>query len=217
MVGGTQRARWEDLCKPTGRYNRQPIGNSGTFRRPNEKMNVLSAKIFMPRVGFTFFQHLSPTFSLERLPDDSLALDMSILLLASLILVYLLQSMATSYNKSNKACPTSLDPTQALHVVFTPTSVAWPVAFVSHFRSARTSGRQLELSLSELFDNIFQGRIEMRNYHDLPDLFQGLRAYSWCMKFGLDGRWYFKTAKWLAAQHIFSTCSDVSLSQNYRL
>jgi len=180
-------------------------------------MSVKVYPTFMPQVALTFFQHVFPTTSLERLPVESLALDMSILLLASLILVYLLHPMAIFSNKSNKACPTSLDAIQALYDIFTPTSVAWPVAFVSHFRSARTSGRQLELSLSELFDNIFQGKIEMRDYHDLPDLFQGLRAYSWCIKIGLDGRWYFKTAKWLAAQHIFSTGSDVSLSQNYRL
>lgn len=179
--------------------------------------SVKGYTIFLPHVGSTFFQHLFSIFSLERLPVESLALDRSILFLACLILICLLQPMAIFSNKSNKARETSLDVTQALSVVFTPTSVAWPAAFISHFRSAKTNGRHLELSLPELFDHIFQGRIEMRDYHDLPDLFRGLRAHSWRIKFGLDGRWYFKTAKWLVAQHIFSTCSDVSLSQNYRL
>jgi len=171
--------------------------------------------IFLPRA--TFFRHFS-IFSLERVPAESLALDRSFLFLAFFpILVCLLQLMAIFSNKSNKARQTSLDASQALSVVFTPTSVAWPTAFISHFRSAKTNGRHLELSLYELFDHIFQGRIEMRDYHDLPDLFRGLRAYGWRIKFGLDARWYFKTAKWLVAQHIFSTRSDVSLSQNYRL
>ena len=161
--------------------------------------------------------HVGSTFSFERLPVESLALDRSILFLAFLILVCLLQLMVIFSNKSNKARQTSLDASQALSVVFTPTSVAWPAAFISHFRSAKTNGQHLELSLSEFFDHIFQGKIEMRDYRDLSDLFRGLRAYTWRIKFGLDGRWYFKTAKWLVAQHIFSTCNDVSLSQNYRL
>lgn len=177
--------------------------------------SVKGYTIFVPHA--TFFRHFS-IFSLEWVPVESLALDNSILFLAFFpILVCLLQLMAIISNKSNKARQTSLDASQALSVFFTPTSVAWPAAFISHFRSSKINGRHLELSLSGLFDHIFQGRIEMRDYHDLPDLFRGLRAYGWRIKFGLDARWYFKTAKWLAAQHMFSTCSDVSLSQNYRL
>lgn len=175
--------------------------------------SVKGHTMFVPRVSVSFFQHFS-IFPLERVPVESA----SILFLAFLpILVYLLQPIAIFSNKSSKARQANLDATQALSVVFTPTSVAWPAAFISHFRSAKTNGRHLELNLSELFDHIFQGRLEMRDYRDLPDLFRGLRAYSWRIKFGLDARWYFKTAKWLAAQHIFSAWSDVSLGQNYKL
>jgi hypothetical protein len=185
---------------------------------PDLQTNVTGYTFFMTHAGSTFLettQHFFSICSLKRLPLASTPDRILCIFLAFLILVLLLRPSATSSHKSNKAHQISLDATQALSVVLTPTSVSWPPAFIAHFSSTKTNGQRLELSLSELFDHIFQGRIEVRNYCDLPDLFRGLWAYGWCIKIGLDRHWYFKTAKWLATQHMLSACKDVSLSRNF--
>ncbi|KAF8964006.1 hypothetical protein BDZ97DRAFT_1919245 [Flammula alnicola] len=141
----------------------------------------------------------------------ALALATSLLLgsFALLFIYYLLFSRSKRVQKPRQRTPIALGAIQALSSVFTPTSVAWPIPFTAHFErsnamASRFQPRCMELDLSELVDHICAGKLELRDSRDLSYLLRGrLRVYGWNLKLYVDGRWWIKTAKWIASQHLF--------------
>ncbi|KAF8969788.1 hypothetical protein BDZ97DRAFT_1792643 [Flammula alnicola] len=179
--------------------------------------------------GFT--ENFVPPKSIQVLFSDSttrLQLDfmhMALALAASLLMgsfsllfiYYLLFSRSKRAQKPRQKTPIALGAIQALSSVFTPTSVAWPIPFTAHFErsSAIASSFQppcMELDLSELIDHIYAGKLELRNSRDLSYLLRGrLRVYGWNLKLYVDRRWWTKTAKWIASQHLFRAQVGVTL------
>lgn len=108
---------------------------------------------------------------------------------------------------------------QALLSITTPTQSMWPTA-CSALRSYTYTSRRIEFSLTGLMDDIFSGRLELRDpYNDLPELFcDEVRAYGWSIRIRVGNSWWIKVLSWFSWLPIshgqFKVCAE-SLSSGH--
>lgn len=159
--------------------------------------------------GFsTFMNSSTSTMSLTSL---------IVLFLCLLAVVSLLFAYFKSKPKSRQTMLLGLDVAQALSVVFTPTSIAWPLPFMTLFsRSSIKMGSAstqcfIELDLCELLSRVSDGELELRDSRDLALLFQRqLKIYAWDLRISMQRHWWIKTAKWIAKQHFVESSPRIT-------
>lgn len=112
--------------------------------------------------------------------------------------------------------PYSIPVVQALSVIFTPVSVAWPLPFISFFGESTFREPQcIGLDILEVIGNICTGCIELRDSDDLLYLFQdNLLVYDLKVKVHTKKLWSLKTAIWTSAQ-LLKSVSSISTCPPY--
>ena len=97
----------------------------------------------------------------------------------------------------------TLPAVQALAVVFTPTCGAWPSHLTSHFATARVlTSNRVQVNISDLWEQICCGNIEVRDSRDLSELVGGkMRSYGWRFKLSVDRSLWLQTARWITSHY----------------
>lgn len=124
-------------------------------------------------------------------------------LLFSSILAFSLSQVFSLRRKTNRVSnlPKSH---QALLAFITPTLVARPsnyTVLLSH--SACNRSKIIRINVSLLLRNISAGTVELRNPHDLPQLFgHQLRVYGWSLHLLVDSFWRCAVLRWLLTSQL---------------
>lgn len=125
-------------------------------------------------------------------PKQFAIVSFTLVFLLSLIWVqYFRQRRYEFKNSSDDTILKTRKALEALLVILTPTKSRWPSTYISIAETAAASNSSLALPISELIQDLNNGKLEVRNPNMLHELFEAdpLRTYGWTIRLHTDTAW----------------------------
>lgn len=128
-------------------------------------------------------------------PEELITISLAVLFLFISTISWVYYSRKRRFNPKNSSDVATLKTRKALEallVVLAPTQSRWPSTYISIAKTATTSSNSsLPLPVSELIQDLNNGKLEVRNPKTLHELFEAapLRTYGWTIRLHIDTAW----------------------------